>query len=49
MTDSVGGPTVDVVILDGAALINMLKPGTANISDYACEVFLPYLQSSQLQ
>ena len=42
-------PTVDVVILDGAAIVNMLKPGTARtFSDYASEVFLPHVMK-QLQ
>ena len=37
-------PTVDAVILDGAAIVNMLKPGTAKtFSDYASQVFLPYI------
>ena len=44
MTDAVGNPTGDEVILDGAVIVNMLKPGTANtFSDYASEVFLPYV------
>ena len=42
-------PTVDVVILDDAAIVNMLKPGTARtFSDYASEVFLPHVMK-QLQ
>ena len=49
MTDAVDNPTVDAVILDGAVIVNMLKPGTANtFSDYASEVFLPYV-TKQLQ
>ena len=47
MTDAVGSPTVDAVIMDGACIVNMLKPGTAN-SDYASDVFLPYV-TKQLQ
>ena len=39
-------PDVDVILLDGAAVINMLKPGQAKtFSDYAELVFLPYVQS----
>ena len=35
-TPSTDKPTVDAVILDGAAIVNMLKPGTAcTFSDYA--------------
>ena len=42
-------PAVDVVILDGAAIVNMLKPGTAKTySDYASQIFLPYI-TMQLQ
>ena len=42
-------PVVQVVLLDGAAIVNMLRPGFANtFSDYATEVFLPYI-TSQLQ
>ena len=34
-------PIVDAVVLDGAAIVNMLKPGTARtFSDYASQVFL---------
>ena len=34
-------PTVDAVILDGAAIVNMLKPGTAKtFSDYASQVYI---------
>ncbi len=39
-------PPSDVAVLDGPAIVNMLKPGSAKIfSDYACDVFLPYAQS----
>ena len=39
-------PIVDAVILDGAAIVNMLKPADARtFSDYASEVFLPYITS----
>ena len=35
-------PNVDAVILDGAVIVNMLKPGTARtFSDYSSQVFLP--------
>ena len=42
-------PVVQVVLLDGAAIVNMLRPGFANtFSDYATQVFLPDT-TSQLQ
>ena len=42
-------PIVDALILDGAAIVNMLKPGTAHtFSDYVSQVFLPYI-TTQLQ
>ena len=42
-------PTVDAVVIDGAAIVNMLNPGTAStFSDYASQVFLPYI-TAQLQ
>jgi hypothetical protein len=48
-TENVSHPTVQVNILDGAAIVNMLRPGTAKtFQDYANGVFLPYI-SSQLQ
>ena len=44
-----GAPIVDAVILDGAVIVNMLKPGTAcTFSDYAFNIFLPYI-TSQLE
>ena len=47
--DSISSPTVEVTILDGAAIINMLLPGTAKtFQDYANDVFMPYV-TSQLQ
>ena len=34
----------DVVILDGPAIVNMLKPGSSKtFKDYAQDVFLPYI------
>ena len=37
-------PSVEVVIIDGAALVNMLKPGTSRtFNEYAATVFLPYI------
>jgi len=46
---STGTPTVDAIILDGAAIVNMLKPETAHtFSEYAYKVFLPYIRA-QLQ
>ena len=42
-------PVIQVVLLDGAAIVNMLRPGFANtFSDYVTQVFLPYI-TSQLQ
>ena len=42
-------PAVAVVIIDGAALVNMLKPGTSRTFDeYTATVFLPYI-SRQLE
>ncbi|KAJ8405691.1 hypothetical protein AAFF_G00316710 [Aldrovandia affinis] len=42
-------PPVEVMILDGAAIVNMLAPGNAKtFSEYASLVFLPHI-TSQLQ
>ncbi len=42
-------PAVEVMILDGAAIVNMLAPCNAKtFSEYASQVFLPYI-TSQLQ
>ena len=42
-------PVVQVILLDGAAIINTLRPGFAKtFSDYATHVFLLYI-TSQLQ
>ena len=39
-------PGIDVILIDGAAVINMLNPGTAKtFSDYAEQVVVPYIQS----
>ena len=47
--ENVASPRVVVIILDGAAITNMLAPGgTKSFSDYATQVFLPYI-TSQLQ
>lgn len=47
--DSVNRPAAEVIILDGAAVINMLRPGASkNFSEYASQIFLPYL-TSQVQ
>jgi hypothetical protein len=41
---SLGVPAVDAVILDGAVIVNMLKPGTARtFAEYATQIFLPYI------
>jgi hypothetical protein len=43
-SSSPGVPAVDAVILDGAVIVNMLKPGTARtFSDYATKIFMPYI------
>ena len=40
---------MEVIILDGSVIVNMLRPGSAKtFSDYASQVFLPYV-ASQLQ
>lgn len=39
-------PTLDAILLDGAAIINMLPPGAATtFIEYSETVFLPYVQS----
>ena len=39
-------PDVDAILLDGAAIVNMLKPGPAKtFQQYSKVIFLPYLQS----
>ena len=39
-------PAVEVIILNGAAIINMLPPSPAKtFNDYASQVFLPYITS----
>ena len=39
-------PLCDVIVLDAAAIVNMLKPGAAKtFKDYARDVFLPYVKS----
>ena len=39
-------PVIDVIILDGAAIINMLKPvGAKTFQGYAMLVFLPYIKA----
>ncbi|XP_061580540.1 uncharacterized protein LOC133446517 [Cololabis saira] len=45
-TDSQPAPMVDGVFLDGAAVVQMLNPGTAKtFQDYADSVFVPYVKS----
>ena len=47
--DDLSTPKVQVNILDGAGIINMLRPGTAKTFEgYATDVFVPYI-TSQLQ
>ena len=44
--EKTGKPDVDVIILDGSAIVNMLRPGYAKtFSDCAMQVFLPYVVS----
>ena len=39
-------PDVDAILLDGAAIVNMLKPGPAKtFQQYSQVIFLPYIQS----
>ena len=45
-TSKGAAPVIDVIILDGAAIINMLKPvGAKTFQDYAMLVFLPYIKA----
>lgn len=38
-------PSVDALVLDGAALVNMLKPrGSKTFEDYFRDIFKPYIQ-----
>ena len=37
---------IHCIILDGAAIVNMLPPRTATFKDYATDIFLPYITSS---
>lgn len=47
--NAAAGPPVEIMILDGAGIVNMLAPGNAKTySEYASQVFLPYI-TSQLQ
>ena len=39
-------PLVDAIILDGAAIINMLKPiGVKSFQEYATHIFLPFIKA----
>jgi len=39
-------PTSEVVVLDGAVIVNILKPGSAKtFGEYAQDIFLPYVRS----
>ena len=39
-------PSQQVIILDGAAIVNILRPvGIKTFQDYAMKVFIPYIQS----
>ena len=47
--ESLPSPSIEVLILDGAAIVNMLKPvNSKTFQDYANNVFVPYI-NSQLQ
>lgn len=49
VTDHVTSPTVEVILIDGAAIINMLRPGTTKtFQEYATDVFVPYITSQLL-
>ena len=50
-TSTVQSPSVEAIVLDGAAIINMLKPtavGVKTFEDYSNITFIPYLKT-QLQ
>ena len=39
-------PSVDGMIIDGAVVVNMLRPGAARtFDDYATQIFIPYIRS----
>jgi len=39
-------PLIDMLALDGAVIVQLLKPGKAKtFADYATDIFLPYIQS----
>ena len=39
-------PTATTIVLDGAAIVNMLKPGVSkNFDEYAGQVFMPYINA----
>jgi len=39
-------PSIDGLVIDGAVLVNMLKPNLGKtFDDYACNVVIPYIQS----
>ncbi len=41
---SISSPTTTMVVIDGAALVQMLKPGAAKtFEDYVHQVFIPYM------
>lgn len=49
ITPKTDGPTVDCIILDGAAVVHLLAPRTAaTFNEYASAIFLPYIDR-QLQ
>ena len=44
--ENASSPAVEIFIIDGAAIVNMLAPGTIKtLSEYATQVFLPYVMS----
>ncbi len=46
LQENASNPTVQVINIDGAGLVNMLRPAAAKkFSDYAQQVFSPYILS----
>ena len=49
VNENVSGPTIQVNVLDSAAIINMLRPETVKtLQNYSIDIFNPYI-TSQLQ
>ena len=46
VTENGSSPTIQVNTLDGAAIVNMLRPGPARtFQNYATDIFMPYITS----